>query len=205
MTRPGAALVLASGSAGRLRVLRDAGIEPEVVVSGVDETTEAGLPTEEIVAILAERKAAAVAALRPGALVLGCDSLLDLDHAAWGKPASATQAAAMWRRQSGRKAALWTGHCLIEGASGRRLRGVARAAVRFADPTDAELEAYVATGEPMAMAGAFSIDGRGAAFVEGIDGHPSTVIGLSLPVLRQMLASLGLAITDLWRSSADVG
>ena len=159
MTRPGAALVLASGSAGRLRVLRDAGIEPEVVVSGVDETTEAGLPTEEIVAILAERKAAAVAALRPGALVLGCDSLLDLDHAAWGKPASATQAAAMWRRQSGRKATLWTGHCLVEGTSGRRLRGVARAAVRFADPTD-----------------------------------------LSLPVLRQLLASLGLAITDLWRS-----
>jgi septum formation protein len=195
-------LVLASGSAGRLRVLRDAGLDPEVVVSGVDETTEAGLGTAEIVGILAERKAAAVAAERPRDLVLGCDSLLELDQASWGKPASAAAAEDMWRRLSGREGTLWTGHCLIDGVSGRRVRAVARAAVRFAAPSDAEIAAYVASGEPLAVAGAFSIDGLGGAFVASIDGHPSTVIGLSLPALREMLADLGLALTDLWRAGA---
>jgi septum formation protein len=198
-------LVLASGSAGRLRVLRDAGLDPEVVVSGVDETTEAGLGTEEIVGILAERKAAAVAAWRPQDLVLGCDSLLELDQASWGKPASPAQAAAMWRRQSGREGTLWTGHCLIEGTSGRRVRAVAHAAVRFGAPGDAEIAAYVANAEPLSTAGAFSIEGLGAPFVDSIDGHPSTVMGLSLPLLRQMLAGLGLAITDLWRTAAPAG
>jgi septum formation protein len=198
-------LVLASGSAGRLRVLRDAGLDPEVVVSGVDETTEAGLGTAEIVGILAERKAAAVAAERPLDLVLGCDSLLELDQASWGKPASPAQAAAMWRRQSGREGTLWTGHCLIEGTSGRRVRAAARAAVRFGAPSEAEIAAYVANAEPLSTAGAFSIEGLGAPFVDSIDGHPSTVMGLSLPLLRQLLAGLGLAITDLWRTAAPAG
>jgi septum formation protein len=194
-----AALVLASGSAGRLRVLRGAGIDPEVVVSGVDESTDDRLDTAAAVAVLAERKADAVARLRPGALVLGCDSMLDLDHAALGKPASAQQAANLWRRLSGRQGTLFTGHCLIDGGRGRRLREVAGTVVRFGAPTDAEIAAYVASGEPMAVAGGFSIDGLGAPFVEGVDGDPSNVIGLSLPLLRRMLAGLGLAITDLWR------
>jgi septum formation protein len=200
-----AALVLASGSAGRLRVLRGAGIDPEVVVSGVDETTEDGLDAAAAVAVLAERKADAVARVRPGALVLGCDSMLDLDHAALGKPASARQAADLWRRLSGRRGTLFTGHCLIDGGRGRRLREVAGTVVRFGAPTDAEIAAYVASGEPLAVAGGFSIDGLGAPFVEGIDGDPSNVIGLSLPLLRRMLAGLGLAITDLWRATAGPG
>jgi septum formation protein len=193
------AFVLASGSAGRLRLLRAAGLDPDVLVSGVDESHDGQLDTAGLVVMLAERKAAAVARLRPDALVLGCDSLLDLDQAPVGKPASAEQAAGVWQRLSGREATLCTGHCLIGPGGGRQVRDVARTTVRFGTPTAAEVAAYVATGEPLAMAGAFSIDGRGAAFVEGIDGDPGNVIGLSLPLLRRMLAELGVAITDLWR------
>ena len=193
------ALVLASGSAGRLRVLRDAGIDPRVVVSGVDETTGDGLDTAAVVATLAERKATAVAGRCPGALVLGCDSLLELDRVTFGKPASAGQAAEVWRRLSGREATLFTGQCLVAG-DGRRVREVARAAVRFGTPSEAELAAYVASGEPMTMAGGFSIEGLGAPFVDSIDGDPGTVIGLSLPLLRRMLAQIGVAITDLWHA-----
>ena len=193
------ALVLASGSAGRLRVLRDAGIDARVVVSGVDETTGDGLDTAVAVAILAERKATAVAGRCPGALVLGCDSLLELDRVTFGKPASAGQAAEVWRRLSGREATLFTGQCLVAG-DGRRVRDVARAAVRFGTPSEAELAAYVASGEPTAMAGGFSIEGLGAPFVDSIDGDPGTVIGLSLPLLRRMLAQIGVAITDLWHA-----
>ena len=195
--------MLASGSAGRLSVLRGAGIHPEVVVSGVDETTEEHLDTATIVDLLAERKASAVAALRPDALVLGCDSMLDLDGRAFGKPASPERAAEMWARLSGREGTLYTGHCLIEPSAGRRVRGVGRTVVRFGSPSDAEVAAYVASGEPMAVAGGFTIDGLAAPFVEGIDGHPSNVIGLCMPLLRRMLADLGLAITDLWRTPHD--
>ena len=196
------ALVLASGSAGRLRLLRAAGIDPEVVVSGEDETYDDGLDTAAAVAELAERKAAVVAGWRPDALVLGCDSMLDFDQRAFGKPASADEAADLWRRLSGREGTLCTGHCLIEPGGGRRIRAVARTVVRFGAPTEAEIAAYVASGEPMAVAGGFCIDGLGAPFVEGVDGDPGNVIGLSLPLLRLMLAELGVAITDLWRASA---
>jgi nucleoside triphosphate pyrophosphatase len=193
------AFVLASGSAGRLRLLRAAGLDPEIVVSGADESHDGQLDTADLVVMLAERKAAAVAQLRPDALVLGCDSMLDLDHAPVGKPASAAAAAGVWRQLAGRAGTLCTGHCLIEPGGGRRIRDVARTTVRFGTPSDAEVSAYVASGEPLTMAGAFSIDGRGAPFVDGIDGDPGNVIGLSLPLLRRMLAELGVAITELWR------
>jgi septum formation protein len=195
--------VLASGSSGRLSVLRAAGIDPEVVVSGVDETCDDALDTGAMVGQLAERKAAAVATLRPGDLVLGCDSLLDLDGEALGKAPTAERAAAVWQRLAGNEGTLYTGHCLIDGRTGRTAHAVAATRIRFGTPTDAELAAYIGSGEPMNMAGGFSIDGLGAPFVDGIDGDPSAVIGLSLPLLRRMLAGVGLGITDLWREPAS--
>jgi septum formation protein len=184
-------------------LLRRAGVYPEVVVSGVDESTEEVPDTPALVQMLAERKASAVAARRPAALVLGCDSMLDLDGVPVGKPRSAEEAVAIWHRLSGRRGTLCTGHCLIDGGSGRRVSAVARTTVRFGSPTEAELAAYVASGEPLAMAGAFSIDGLGAPFIDGIDGDAGNVIGVSLPLLRRMLSDLDLTITDLWHTPAS--
>jgi septum formation protein len=133
-----------------------------------------------------------------GALVLGCDSVLALDDQVLGKPADAADAVRRWRRMRGAAGVLHTGHCVIEVTSGKQAEAVAASTVHFADLTDAEIDAYVATGEPLNVAGAFTIDGFGAPFVERIDGDPGTVIGLSLPLLRHLLADLGIAITDLW-------
>ena len=183
--------------------MQDAGLAPEAVVSGVAED-DAGGDTAVVVDRLARRKATAVAALHPDALVIGCDSLLDVDGVAWGKAASAEEAGRRWRAVRGRSATLLTGHCLIDAASAVDVTAAARAAevvattVRFGRPTDTEIDAYVATGEPLAVAGGFTIEGRGAPFVEGVDGDPGNVIGLSLPALRRLLARLGVAITDLW-------
>ena len=168
-------------------------------MSEVDETSDDRLGTAALVGVLAERKAATVAALRPQALVLGCDSLLDLNGTAVGKPASAPEAASMWHRLAGRQATLYTGHRLIDGLAGRQASGVAATVVRLGTPTASEVAAYIATGEPLQLAGAFSIDGRGAPFIDGIDGDAGNVIGVSLPLLRRLLAELDIAITDLWR------
>jgi septum formation protein len=191
-------LILASASPARLRVLRDAGFDPEVVVSGVSEDI-GKIGTARAVVVLAERKGAAVAGQCPAALVLACDSMLDLDGSSLGKPASAEEATAMWRRLSGNRGVLHTGHCLIDTRTGRQVSRLGSTVVRFGTPTAAEIAAYVATGEPLAVAGAFTIDGRAAPFVDGIEGDPSNVLGLSLPVFRLMLDEFGVSVTDLWK------
>jgi septum formation protein len=191
-------VVLASSSPARLAVLRAAGLEPEVIVSGVDESAYTAGTTAELARALAEAKAAAVASGLDAGLVIGCDSLLDLDGRALGKPASPGQAADCWREMSGRTGTLVTGHCVINAATGQRACAVAATKVRFGTPSEEEIAAYIASGEPLAVAGAFTLDGRGGWFVEGIDGDHGTVLGVSLPVLRRLLASLGVSVTGLW-------
>jgi septum formation protein len=190
--------VLASSSPARLALLRGAGLEPRVIVSGVDESAfTAGTPSE-LVALLAEAKADTVAAGLERGLVIGCDSLLDLDGRPLGKPRSAPEAIAGWRAMSGRTGTLVTGHCLIDAATRRRAAAVASTSVRFGRPSDQEIAAYVASGEPLRVAGGFTLDGRGGWFVDGIDGDHGTVLGLSLPLLRRLLAELGVSVPALW-------
>jgi septum formation protein len=191
-------LILASASPARLRVLRDAGFDPEVVVSGVSERI-GKVGAERAVVVLAERKGAAVAGRCPGALVLSCDSLLDLDGSALGKPASPEEATDMWRRLSGNRGVLHTGHCLIDTRTDRRVSRLASTVVRFGTPSTTEIRAYVASGEPLAVAGAFTIDGRAGPFIDGIEGDPSNVLGLSLPLLRRMLDEFGVSVPELWK------
>ncbi|MFE9394432.1 Maf family protein [Streptomyces flavidovirens] len=200
MTDPRRRLVLASASPARLGLLRQAGLAPEVIVSGVDEDAITAPTPAELALVLAEAKAASVAA-RPeaaDALVIGCDSVLELDGQALGKPADAEDATARWKSMRGRSGILRTGHCVIDTATGRRASATASTTVRFGEPTDAEISAYVATGEPLHVAGAFTLDGRSAPFIDGIDGDPGNVIGLSLPLLRRLLGELGTPITALW-------
>ena len=191
-------IVLASASAARLGLLRAAGLDPEVVVSGVDETAFTATTAAELAGLLAQAKAAAVARGQADGLVIGCDSLLDLDGRALGKPASAGEAAARWREMSGRTGTLVTGHCVINAATGQQAAAVAATRVRFGSPSEEEIAAYVASGEPLAVAGAFTLDGRGGWFVDGIDGDHGTVLGVSLPLLRRLLADLGVSLTSLW-------
>ena len=195
------ALVLASASPARLQTLRNAGVEPTVIVSGVDESQLDAQPPAELALQLAELKCAAVAAqpgLPAGALVLGCDSVLDLDGVALGKPEDDADAVGRWQQMRGRSGVLRTGHCLTDTATGRVAAATASTTVHFADLSDDEIAAYVATGEPLHVAGAFTVDGLGGAFVTGIEGDHHNVVGVSLPLVRTLVADLGHAWTDLW-------
>jgi septum formation protein len=195
-------LVLASASPARLGLLRQAGLNPEVVVSDVDESTVSAPRVGELVALLAAAKAGAVAKREADALVIGADSLLEFRGQAMGKPADAVEARDRWRRMGGRSGVLHTGQALLEvreGAVVARDVAVTSTTVYFETPTPTELEAYIATGEPLAVAGAFTLDGLGAPFVRRVEGDPASVIGLSLTTLRAQLARRGLAVTDLWQ------
>ena len=194
-------LVLASASPARLSTLRAAGVEPVVIVSGVDESQLVDLPPAELALQLAELKCGAVAGrddVPAGSLVLGCDSVLEMHGLALGKPSDAAEATDRWREMRAGSGVLHTGHCLRDLTSGRVAAATASTTVHFADVTDDEIAAYVATGEPLHVAGAFTVDGLGGAFVTGIEGDHHNVVGLSLPLLRELVAELGHAWTDLW-------
>lgn len=207
-------VVLGSASGGRLRVLRDAGIEPLVVVSGVDEDAVAqGLGPDAdpgaVVTALAAAKAGAVAGVldedvAADAVVIGCDSMLYVDGRLTGKPGTAEAARRQWHSMAGREGRLFTGHCVIrvrDGAPVATETAAAITTVRFGIPTESELGAYIATGEPLGVAGAFTLDGLGGWFLDGIDGDPTNVIGLGLAVTRRLLESVGCSIGELWRTN----
>lgn len=194
--------ILASASPARLALLRSAGINPEVVVSGVDETNFTEETAGRLCRSLAKAKAKAVAAtIDADAYVLGCDSVLEFDGEALGKPDTAESATTRWKAMRGHSGVLHSGHCLIDTNQQRRLTRSSSTKVYFADITDSELAAYVGSGEPMNVAGAFSIDGLGAPFIDRIDGDHGTVMGVSLPLLRQMFTSWGVPMASLWNTA----
>src|SRR3954470_8327685 len=197
---PARRLVLASASPARRRLLDQAGFAPEVMVSGVDEDAVDEPDPSSLVLELARRKAHAVAALLQGedALVIGCDSLLDVDGAVHGKPPSVDAARDRLRALRGRAAVLRTGHFLIDTESGATASGVDSTVVRFGEFSNVELDAYLAHADALDVAGAFTLEGRSAPFLDGIDGAPSNVVVLSLPLLRRLLLDVGVSITELW-------
>jgi septum formation protein len=195
-------LVLASASPARRALLKAAGIDVDVLVSGVDESVVEAEDAYTLSLALARMKARTVAARMqadPGVLVLGCDSVLAFDGQILGKPADASDAVTRWKAMRGKSGVLHTGHHLTDLVTGRQAEDVGTTVVHFADISDAEIDAYVATEEPLNVAGAFTIDGRGAAFVERVEGDPGNVVGLSLPLLRRLLRDLSVSITQLWR------
>lgn len=199
-------LVLASASPARLSTLRSAGVDPEVIVSAVDEPAvqaaaeqALGQPLEapDLALLLARAKCEDVASRTPAAdVVLGCDSVLQLDDEIHGKPADPAEAVSRWQRMRGRSGILHTGHWLVdlrdadEGGTSGTVGATASTLVHFADLSDEEVEAYVATGEPLRVAGAFTVDGLGGPYVRGIEGDHHSVVGVSLPVLRELLLEL---------------
>jgi septum formation protein len=207
-------LVLASASAGRHATLRRAGVEPVVLVSDVDEDAVVAhyqvSDAVDVALVLARAKAEQVAGrisgsqdLPDGALVLGCDSVLELDGIAHGKPADADDARRRWQAMRGRSGVLHTGHWLVDTrteGTGGTLGAVASTVVHFADVADEEIDDYIASGEPLAVAGAFTVDGLGGAFVSRIEGDFHAVVGVSLPLLRELVAQVGLRWSSLWRS-----
>ena len=205
-------LILASASPARLRTLQHAGVGPTVVVSDVDEDLVVSgalerfgpLEPAQVALLLARAKAEAVAfGERLGDVVLGCDSVLEFDGQVHGKPDDAAEAVARWRRMRGRKGVLHTGHWIVDerdprdGGSNATVGATASTVVHFAKLTDEEITAYVATGEPLRVAGAFTIDGIGGPFISAIEGDHHNVVGLSLPLLRELLDDIGVAWFDV--------
>jgi septum formation protein len=200
-------LVLASQSPARRMLLRNAGIEPEIHVSHVDEeaieAAMGGATPRELCLALAKAKAEAVApdyADDPDAIVVACDSVFDVDGRAFSKAESEDQVRERWALMMGRSGILRTGHWVVECGTGREVGAVCDTVVHMGTPTRKEQDDYLATGEPLQVAGGFTLDALGGAFVEGVEGDPSNVVGLSLPTLRRLLSELGVGWTDLWSS-----
>jgi septum formation protein len=201
-------LILASASPARLRTLRDAGVAPEVIVSGIDESTVSEPDPARRALLLAELKARAVADRVRGQpfvgqrIVVGCDSLFEFEGYGFGKPGSAAEARRRLGRMSGRSGVLHTGHFALDPDTGRHVGRVASTVVNFGAMSPADIDAYVATGEPLDVAGAFTIDGLAGAFVDSVDGDPHNVVGISLPLLRRMLGDLDITWTELWAAGS---
>lgn len=207
-------VVLGSASSGRLRVLRHAGIDPLVVVSGVDEDAivdRLGPEADpgDVVNALARAKAEAVRkvlddGVAADCVVIGCDSMLYVDGRLRGKPGTPESAAQQWNSMAGRDGHLYTGHCVIRVLDGATTRTETRAAVttvRFSTPNATDLGAYIATGEPLNVAGAFTLDGLGGWFLDGVDGDPSNVVGLGLALTHELFSTVGLSIGELWAAN----
>jgi septum formation protein len=204
----GVRLILASASPARLRTLRDAGVSPEVIVSGFDESTVSELDPAQRALLLAELKARAVADRVPGQVVgvrrvvVGCDSLFEFEGQGFGKPGSAAEARRRLGRMSGHSGVLHTGHFVLDLDTGRHVGRVASTVVNFAALSSEDIDAYVSTGEPLDVAGAFTIDGLAGAFVDSVNGDPHNVVGISLPLLRRMLGELEITWTSLWTTGS---
>jgi septum formation protein len=198
-------------------VLRQAGVDPLVVVSGVDEDAVAAAlgpdvtPTD-VVRALARAKAEQVAAMvaaphssvAADCLVIGCDSLLYLDGRLCGKPGTVDDARRLWRSMAGRAGRLYTGHCairLMDNTIVHRDDETSITTVHFGTPSDADLEAYLATGESLRVAGGFTLDGLGGWFIDGVAGDPSAVVGIGLPVMRSLISRAGLSVAALWAAN----
>lgn len=213
-------VLLGSASPARRRVLTAAGLAPLVLISDIDEDALAdrlaGEAPERIVTALAEAKAEAIvgavtasrdpeiAAVAADGVVLTCDSMLLLDGELSGKPHTPEVAVQRWRRMRGRTGELLTGHCvtrMLGGAVAQTAAGTRSTTIAFSDVSDEVIERYVATGEPLAVAGAFTLDGLGGWLLDGIDGDPSSVIGISLPLTRDLLAAVGVDVTSLWSAT----
>lgn len=206
-------LVLGSASAGRLGVLRHAGVDPLVVVSDVDEDAIIARLSDatpaQVVAALATAKARRVVDLldrevAADCVVIGCDSMLEIDGVLSGKPGTVAAARQQWAAAAGRAGHLHTGHQVLrvrDGAVTAEAAGTASTTVHFGSPSGADLEAYLASGEPLYVAGGFTLDGLGGWFIDGIEGDPSNVIGLSLPLLRNLLSDIDMSVAALWRQN----
>lgn len=193
--------VLASASPARRRLLQNAGIDPVVKVSDFDESQVQSSDPAQLVQTLAESKAQVVAQQFDSGLIMGCDSVLLVDGEIHGKPKDSAQAIARWRKMRGNVGELYTGHALIDLTQNLSIIRCQVTQVYFAPITDKAIAAYVATGEPLKCAGSFALEGYGSLFVEKIAGCHTNVIGLSLPLLRQMLEQLGYSVTDFWQAA----
>jgi septum formation protein len=207
-------VVLASASPGRRNVLRKAGIDPLVVVSGVDEhavvaTLQPSASPAQVTTSLATAKARSVVHQLPAqvaidCVVVGCDSMLHVDGELRGKPDSAKAARLGWHQMAGKSGQLFTGHCVIrlqDNVISHHVADFAVTTVRFGIPSPVDLDAYVDSGEPIAVAGGFTLDGFGGWFVDGVDGDPSSVIGIGLPLTRRLFEHVGLSISHLWQAN----
>ena len=210
--------MLGSASAGRLKVLRQAGIDPMVLVAGVDEDrliADLGPKAApgEVVCALARAKAEQVASeldssVGADCVVIGCDSMLYLDDQLCGKPQSIAAARQLWQAMAGRSGRLYTGHCVIRLLDNEISHSEAQTSittVHFGTPAADDLEAYLADGESLRVAGGFTLDGLGGWFIDGVDGDPSAVVGIGLPVTRSLLRRAGLSIAVLWATNAAPG